>query len=437
MSQVASGAKNEFSDRTKYDALMEVIRNRITTRAFPPGLRSATRTLRHDPRSGAACAVGSECAAVAFHCRHRPGPQRQDHGVLSRRAGRPCQAEDEVSNAGLSRAGHRAGIYCRCQRFPLGQSLSGPQRRIGARQDVQGKCRAHFAAKRGCRDDVGASRCGRAWLQCVVGDRDRAGEGAKGHEASARHSRRIVGAGHHVLRPAGQAALRVPAFSFVFGVPDKVVLAECRRRSIATIGAATSVDEATALEAAGVDVVVASGFEAGGHRPSFLRSADSSLTGLFALVPQVVDAVEIPVIAAGGIADGRTVAAALMLGASGVQVGTAFLACEESNAAPGHRAALLGASREPTVLTRAFSGRLARGLRNRLADYLESIPSVLPYPVASGLLAPLRRAALLRDRVEMMPLFAGQGAPLLRHRRAKDVFEALVSETDATLRALG
>ena len=89
------------------------------------------------------------------------------------------------------------------------------------------------------------------------------------------------------------------------------------------------------------------------------------------------------------------------------------------------------------MLTRAFSGRLARGLRNRLADYVESIPSVLPYPVASKLLAPLRQAALLRDRVEMMPLFAGQGTPLLRHRRAKDVFEALVSETDATLRALG
>ena len=231
--------------------------------------------------------------------------------------------------------------------------------------------------------------------------------------------------------------LCVPAFSFIFGVPDKMMLAECRRRSIATIGAATSVDEATALEAAGVDVVVASGFEAGGHRPSFLKAADSSLTGLFALVPQVVDAVEIPVIAAGGIADGRTVAAALMLGASGVQVGTAFLACEESNAAPGHRAALLSASRRDTVLTRAFSGRLARGLRNRLADCLESIPTVLPYPVASRLLAPLRQAALLHDRVEMMPLFAGQGTPLLRHRRAKDVFEALVSETDATLRARG
>jgi nitronate monooxygenase len=231
--------------------------------------------------------------------------------------------------------------------------------------------------------------------------------------------------------------LGVPAFSFIFGVPDRNVLAECRRRSIVTIGAATTADEATALEAAGVDVVVASGFEAGGHRPSFLRSSDASLTGLFALVPQVVDAVGIPVIAAGGIADGRTVAAALMLGASGVQVGTAFLACEESNAAPAHRAALWSAGRGDTVLTRAFTGRLTRALRNRLADYLESIPSVLPYPVPSKLLAPLLQAALLQDRVEMMQLTAGQGTPLLRHRRAKDVFEALVLETDAALRARG
>jgi nitronate monooxygenase len=231
--------------------------------------------------------------------------------------------------------------------------------------------------------------------------------------------------------------LRVPVFSFVFGVPEPAVLAECRKRGIVTVGAATAVDEAVAVEAAGVDLVVASGLEAGGHRPSFLRSAESRLTGLFALVPQVVDAVRIPVIAAGGIADGRTVAAALTLGASGVQVGTAFLACEESNATPGHRAALFGPSRHDTVLTRAFTGRLARGIRNRLAKHLESFPIDLPFPLPGDVLAPLRRAALSRDESEMMSLWAGQAAPLLRHHRAKDVFDALVSETDAILRPRG
>lgn len=227
--------------------------------------------------------------------------------------------------------------------------------------------------------------------------------------------------------------LRVPAFSFVFGVPDPTVLEAARRRGVATIGAATTADEARALEAANVDLVVASGSEAGGHRPSFLRPAEASLKGTFALVPQVADAVRIPVIAAGGIADGRAVAAALMLGAQGVQVGTAFLACEESNAAAGHRAALFAPGREQTLLTRGFSGRLARGLRNRLAEQLTHGPRSLPYPVPSELLAPLRAAALARDRVDLVSLWAGQAAPLVRHRRARDLFAALVEETTTVL----
>jgi len=226
---------------------------------------------------------------------------------------------------------------------------------------------------------------------------------------------------------------RVPVFSFIFGIPDAAVLDECRRHGIITVGAATSVDEAVALEAAGVDAIVASGFEAGGHRPSFLDSADASLTGLFGLVPQVVDAVRLPVIAAGGIADGRTVAAALMLGASGVQVGTAFLACEESNVAPAHRAALFGPERKQSVLTRGFSGRLARGLRNRLSDYVNALPATLPYPLPIRLIDPLVRAGRTGERSEIMPLFAGQNAALVRHRRAADVFAALLAETDALL----
>jgi nitronate monooxygenase len=229
--------------------------------------------------------------------------------------------------------------------------------------------------------------------------------------------------------------LRVPVLSVVFGVPNRAVIDECRRRGIVTMGAATTVDEARALEAGGVDIVVASGFEAGGHRPSFLLSAEASLTGTVALVPRVADAVRVPVVAAGGIADGRGIAAALMLGAHGVQVGTAFLACEESHAAPGHRAALFGATRHDTVLTRGFSGRLARGVRNRLATLLETMPRPLPYPVQSEMLAPLRREALVRNRIDLVSLWAGQGAPLLRHRRAADLMAALVRETTAILGA--
>jgi nitronate monooxygenase len=227
---------------------------------------------------------------------------------------------------------------------------------------------------------------------------------------------------------------RPPVFSFVFGVPAMAVIDECRRLSIVTIGAATTVDEAVSLEESGVDIVVASGFEAGGHRPSFLRSPETSLTGLFSLLPQVCDAVDIPVIAAGGIADGRGVAAALALGAEGVQIGTAFLACEESNAPAPHREALLGSRAVDTVLTRAFSGRLARGLRNTLADALEGCSqSLLPYPLQSQLVGTLREEAIRRGRGDLISLWSGQSRPLLRHRRAKELFEDLVAVTERTL----
>src|SRR5439155_8139736 len=134
----------------------------------------------------------------------------------------------------------------------------------------------------------------------------------------------------------------VGAISYSFGSPPGVVLGECRAQGMVTMGSATTHDEAVALQDAGVDVVVASGFEAGGDRGSFLRSSEESLTGTFSLVPQVADVVHVPVVAAGGIADARGVVAALALGAEGVQMGTAFLACEESGASEHHRQALLG-----------------------------------------------------------------------------------------------
>lgn len=214
-----------------------------------------------------------------------------------------------------------------------------------------------------------------------------------------------------------------PVFSFVYGVPDASILAECRRRSILTAGTATTVEEAVALDQAGVDIVVATGFEAGGHRVSFLRSAEDSLTGTFALVPQVADAIAAPVVAAGGIADTRGIRAALALGAEGVQIGTAFLACDESNATPLHRAKLFSPDGRRTGLTRAFTGRLARGIRNHLMD---DVAYWLPYPAQSQLLAPLKAAALAQGRADLLALWSGQAAALLKHHRAADLFASLV-----------
>lgn len=229
---------------------------------------------------------------------------------------------------------------------------------------------------------------------------------------------------------------RPAAFSFVFGVPSPHVLRRCRTLGIATIGAATTPDEAKLLEAAGVDMVVASGFEAGGHRVSFLREPEDCLTGTMALVPQVVDAVKVPVIAAGGIADGRAIAAALKLGAQGVQIGTAFLACEESAASSLHREKLFSADARRTTLTRAFTGRLARSVHNGLIDALQDRTATLaPYPVQAWLTAQLKSAALAAGRTDLMSLWSGQAAPLLRHRHAADLMRALVAEMDAVSRA--
>jgi nitronate monooxygenase len=202
---------------------------------------------------------------------------------------------------------------------------------------------------------------------------------------------------------------KVPVFSFIFGIPPKEVLDECRTNRIVTIGTATTPDEAAALQEAGVDAIAASGFEAGGHRGSFLRAAEDSLTGTLSLVPQVVDLVDVPVIAAGGIGDARGVIAALALGAEAVQMGTVFLACEESGASRLHRQALRGGKAGHTALTKGFTGRLARGIHNRLMEELnrEGV-EVLPYPLQRGLVRNLSVAAELAGRSDLArtrPLF--------------------------------
>ena len=227
-------------------------------------------------------------------------------------------------------------------------------------------------------------------------------------------------------------SLLVPVFSFIFGIPPRDILEECRAKGIVTIGTATTPDEAAALEEAGVDAIVASGFEAGGHRGSFLRPAEDSLTGTLSLVPQVVDLVNVPVIAAGGIGDARGVVAALALGAEAVQIGTAFLGCDESGASRLHREALRGPDARHTGLTRGFTGRLARGIRNRLMEELNrNGTEVLPYPLQRGLVRNLATAAEAAGRADLLPLWAGQSASLSTGAEVVAFLDSLVEDVAA------
>jgi nitronate monooxygenase len=222
-----------------------------------------------------------------------------------------------------------------------------------------------------------------------------------------------------------------PVFSFVFGIPDPTIVAACRSKGIVTIGTATTADEAEALEAGGVDAIVATGLEAGGHRVSFLRTPEQSLTGGLVLIQLVRARVQVPVVAAGGIVTGRGVAGAMMLGADGVQIGTAFLACEESAASDPHRQKLWSEEAQRTVLTRGFTGRLARSIPNRFAVAMEAFANDLaPYPIQRWLTGTLRAAALAQGRADLISLWAGQAAPLLQYHRAGELFSSLVRETD-------
>lgn len=237
------------------------------------------------------------------------------------------------------------------------------------------------------------------------------------------------------------AALETGAavFSFTFGIIPPEAVAAIKKRGVFQIGTATTVDEAIALQDAGVDAVVAQGSEAGGHRGTFTGDFNSALVGTISLVPQVADAVKIPVVASGGIMDGRGIAAALALGASAAQLGTAFLTCRESGISEAYREAILGAHENQTRITRAFSGRPARGIINRFMQEVEpggSDEAVLPFPIQNALTRPLRTAASKQGRAEFLSLWAGQGVRLARGQSTAELMARLAIETEAALARL-
>jgi nitronate monooxygenase len=226
-------------------------------------------------------------------------------------------------------------------------------------------------------------------------------------------------------------------FSFTFGILPPRAIDAVKARGMFLIGTATTVEEAVALERVGADAIVTQGSEAGGHRSTFAAVFEAGLVGTMALVPQVTDAVSVPVIASGGIMDGRGIAAALALGASGVQMGTAFLACDEAGIPDAYKDAIVAAREDGTRLTRAFSGRPARGIVNRFMTEIDRAPeSILPFPLQNALTRPLRTAAAQAGRAEFLSLWAGQGVRLARRQPASRLVARLAKETEEAIARL-
>jgi nitronate monooxygenase len=227
----------------------------------------------------------------------------------------------------------------------------------------------------------------------------------------------------------------VPVFSFTFGIPPADALAALKERGVVVMGTATTVDEARQLATAGVDAVVTQGSEAGAHRGTFAVPFEEALIGTIALAPQVVDAIALPVIASGGIMDGRGIVAAQALGAAGVQLGTAFLTCREAGIPAAYKAAIRAARDDGTAVTRAFSGRPARGIVNPFMAEVDAQPeAILPFPLQNSLTRPMRSAASAAGDTRYLSLWAGQGAPLARETTAAELVARLVGEA-AVVRA--
>ena len=229
-----------------------------------------------------------------------------------------------------------------------------------------------------------------------------------------------------------------PVVSFHFGLPRAHLFKAVKDAGLFTISSATNVREAKALEAGGIDAIIAQGFEAGGHRGTFEEPYEDGWVGTMALVPQIVDAVDVPVIAAGGIMDGRGIAAALALGASAVQLGTAFLSTPESAIPQVHRDLLLTAGEDETRLTHAFSGRPSRGIENRYIRETKGGEANFPdFPILNAMTGPLKKASAEAGLGDFVSLWAGQGLGMSRTMAAGELLDKLTAETDEVLGRLG
>jgi nitronate monooxygenase len=231
--------------------------------------------------------------------------------------------------------------------------------------------------------------------------------------------------------------MRPKVASFHFGLPDEALLKRVKAAGVIVFSSATTVEEAVWLETHGADVIIAQGAEAGGHRGMFLADSVSNQPGTFALVPQVVDAVRVPVIAAGGIADGRGIAAAFALGAAGVQVGTAYLRTPEAKISDLHRAALSSSGAGSTAITNLMTGKPARSITNRVMRDFGPVSADVPaFPHAATALAPLRAAAEQRGSGDFTALWSGQAAALAREMPAADLTRNLAQAALHRLRQL-
>lgn len=221
--------------------------------------------------------------------------------------------------------------------------------------------------------------------------------------------------------------------SFHFGLPEEHLVQRLKHEGIVILSSATSAAEARWLEERGADAIIAQGYEAGGHNGWFLPRNGADVSGTMALVPRIVDAVKVPVIAAGGISDGRGVAAALMLGAAGVQIGTAFLATPEAVISEAHKTALLSASGDDTMYSEAFSGRTARTVVNAYAREMATVTDWPDFPLMNAATGPIRTASAKAGKPDAIALWSGQAVGLMREETTSDVVRRLVAETEVVL----